>query len=1073
MAAVTTLEIGGQNVNLRRVVLGRLSAFVKDGIPSLTFYQRGGPLPGLPDPWLGKAVVLRIDNQIYFQGDVSSALPHHDHTLGWVVAYQCLGLRFRGNTIPYTDENTGTDSTSFNLQPDDPTYIASFAGRSVGDIIKMSLRMPTNAENLRLRGLGNFTVETDGTYSLPSDTEADVAGMTVIPPYPVYLGGQKLVAAYDAFLQSQAPNYTLWIDPATGSFRFLDMRQFGGQGYSTSGCVTLTMDSDPIVPTGLSRDTTDCYQRVQVRGQPWIEPVLLSTKTGSLMPDWTGAQQNAWSPSNFNQPTLSGGQDVGTAVCVDTLTVKCTTTSATSVSVDYWDQTTTGAHGIITLQATGGVGLTVGVTRRIVSNTATSGGVTTVKVDLPLPTTSFDRYTIFGQQTSGLGAVWRRYRVSDHGVGKALQNSFPYPVAYVGSGGASASLTSVPIGSVLWSSNGNPPYNQFPLPFSQTVDPTGADSYFLFVIPTYEVANNSVPAEVQVLAAVATGANHAFAPPNTGASPIRMPPTDPTWHEGDAAYAGTSHTVEGLTRTLVLMVDAWRDPANVDAMYAYAADVLDSVKDSIVEGEITILCSTSSRLLTYLPLLLMGNSVEVTGNGYETGWENSANLTSFGRGLQVISATLQWTVNGAIPWIIHLHCSNRRAFNTAQMFLRPDRIGLTWAAMQFSQAGIPGLGIIQTPQEFGLGDASESLGGAAWGAWRTALGPLSGLQGAAVSGMNELAARGLGAVAEPAEAALAGMQAMAGSAMDMMSRPRSSEEVSAEGAIAAREALGRDLEFAKTLGMDVGGAAAQAAGLIQFPHDRRTVDEKVQDAIIRNADRDAFHRQRVENENLNRARDAHARATRLREMGSPGFVGYETADDVARRMGQIKQARGIPSEPEELPTFGGTSRLASEPAPGTVEPSATAVEAAIDQPFGPETLAPSVTQTVATQSTQPTGSVANQPNILSEGYVPATPQYTPSAPTPAPTLDDRPGLFSAYHNARPGGGLAQPWRNAKPGEGFAHALVTHSGAQRSPSSPGLFGQLSARWRENRRRSDEWLKGVLPQTWNDYGNYGSE
>lgn len=835
MAAVTTLKIGGQDVNLRRVVLGRLSAFVKDGIPSLTFYQRGGPLPGLPDPWLGKDVVLRIDQQIYFQGDVASTSPHYDNTLGWVIAYQCLGLRFRGNTVPYTDENTGTDSTSFNLQPDDPTYIAAFAGRSVGDIIKVSLTMPTNAENLRLRGLGNFTVGTDGTYSLPSDTASDVAAMTVIPPHPVYLGGQKLVAAYDAFLQSQAPNYTLWIDPATGSFRFLDMRRFGGQGYGTSGCVTLTLDSDPVIPTGLSRDTTDCFQRVQIRGQPWIEPVLLSTKTGSLVPDWTSAQQSAWSPSNFNQPTLSGGQDIGTASCIDTLTVQCTTTSATSVSINYWDQTTTGAHGIITLQATNGIGLTVGVTRRIVSNTATAGGVTTVKLDLPLPVTSFDRYTIFGQQTAGLGAVWRRYKVKDPGVGKALQNSFPYPVAYVGSGGAAASLTSVPIGSVLWSSSGNPPYNQFPLPFSQTVDPTGADSYFLFVAPTYEIANNAAPAEVQVYAAVATGANHAFSPQNLGGSAIGTPPTDPTFHEGDAAYAGTSHTVEGLTRTLVLMVDAWRDPANVHAMYAYADDVLDSVKDSIVEGEITILCSTSSRLLTHLPLLLMGNSVEVKGRGYETGWENSASLTSFGNGLQIVSATLQWTVNGATPWIINLRCSNRRAFNTAQMFLRPDRIGLTWAAMQFSQVGIPGIGVIRTPQDFSLGDAASSLGGAAWGSWRKSLGPLSGLQGAAIGGMNELAALGMGAVSRPAETVLAGMQAMGAAAMDMMSRPRSAEEISSENAAAARAELGRNIEFAKSIGADVGGAAAAIGQLTpnqvaREQHDRE-IDRNEQDRL--------------------------------------------------------------------------------------------------------------------------------------------------------------------------------------------------------------------------------------------------
>lgn len=960
--AVTTLKIGGQDVSLRRVVLGRLSAFVKDGIPSLTFHQRGGPLPGLPDPWLGKDVVLRINQQIYFQGDVASASPHYDNTLGWVIAYQCLGLRFRGNTVPYTDENTGTDSTGFNLQPDDPSYLAAFAGRSVGDIIKTSLTMPTNAENLKLRGLGNFTIDQDGNHVLPSDTLADLTAMSVVPPYPVYLGGQKLIAAYDALLQAQAPNYTLWIDPATGSFRFLDMRQFGGQGYNTSGCMTLMMDSDPIVPTGLSRDTTDCFQRVQVRGQPWIEPVLLSTKTGSLVPDWTPTQQAAWSPSNFNQPTLSGGQDVGNASCTDTFTVACATTSAASVPANYWDQTTNGAHGIITLQATNGVGLTVGVTRRIVSNTATSGGVTTVKLDLPLPVTTFDKYTIFGQQTTGLGAVWRRYKVKDHGVGKALQNSFPYPVAYVGSGGASASLTSVPIGSVLWSSNGNPPYNQFPLPFSQTLDPTGVDSYFLFVMPTFEVSNNSPPSEVQVLAAVATGANHAFAPVNTGGSPIGTPPTDPTFHEGDAAYAGTSHTVEGLTRTLVLMVDAWRDPANVNAMYAYAADVLDSVKDSIVEGEITILCSTSSRLLTYLPLLSMGVSVEVKGNGYETGWENTANLTSFGRGLQIVSATLQWTVNGAIPWVIHIRCSNRRAFNTAQMFLRPDRIGLTWAAMQFNQMGVPGFGVLQSGNAFNLGEAAGLVGSQAWGSWQSALGPLAGLQGAALGGMNRMAGQALEAVRGPADAALEGMRGLAGAAMETMARPVSAEEVAMRDAAAMQEAGQQYLDVAKSLGMDVAGAAESIGKLT--PKQRAAEDyeraandlkriwhKEISDAGIvpRNRRETIEHQRKIQAANEHHRRQyatnyrqkaAAEEAKRLRDRRAEmkadaheDFVNRRQIDEMHKQQqrdyeqGQLEETMGI--TPEGL-------MGASPYGPGPTQQSENQQrsEKAFDEPFG-------------------------------------------------------------------------------------------------------------------------------------------
>jgi hypothetical protein len=647
MAAITTLTIGGKAIDLAAYPLGKLVAFAKDGIPSLSLYRRGGVLPGLPDPWLGKPVVLTINDTTYFQGDVVSVSPDYER-IGWVLAYQCLGLRYRGNLVPFTDDNTGLDTAPFNLQPEDPSYIASRAGRTVGQILTAVLTMATNATNLNNVGLGGYTSLSPPT--LPAATVADLAALVMIPPAPVYVGGEKLIGALDGLLAQWAPNYTLWIDPSTGNLRFLDLRTFTAH--------TFTLGTDPIEPTPLSRDTTDCFPRVEVRGQPLTEPWMLSLSNQGLAEAFahdglTNAQAKAaWVPSNFAQP--GAAQDQGTCTCPSTTTVTVTSSNATTTwGVNFWDQTNAGRHGIVTLAYPAGTGLTQFTTRRVIANTAlTAAGSSTLTLDLPIPITSYTKYTLFGLQ-GGASIVWRKYQATDAAVGAALQNFFAYPVPYVGAGGASVSLTSAPIGSVLWSSNGNPPYNEFPLPFTQ--DPSSGT--FLFVKPTFEVANNAPPADVRVLAAVATGVNQVFAPANAGGNP---------------QYAGTSNTVEGLTRTLVVTVDAWRDPGNATAMAAYAADLLESVKDTVVEGEITYLG-------LFEPALTMGLAANVTGLGYTTGWENLSSFVGH-PGLPIVEVELAWNYQGPVSHTMRLRCSNRRAHYTAGMFLKPDRAGLTWGS---------------------------------------------------------------------------------------------------------------------------------------------------------------------------------------------------------------------------------------------------------------------------------------------------------------------------------------------------------------------------------------------------------
>ena len=135
-------------------------------------------------------------------------------------------------------------------------------------------------------------------------------------------------------------------------------------------------------------------------------------------------------------------------------------------------------------------------------------------------------------------------------------------------------------------------HNESPIPFSYDAD-TG---HLIFAIPTWKVAGGRAPDDVRVLLAVNVGSLTATKP--------------------DAGYEGTSYTTEGLERTLVVTARDWRDPANQSNMEAYAQSILDSVKDTIIEGSATYYG-------LYPPSLLPGEAgLSIAGSDYPTGYES-------------------------------------------------------------------------------------------------------------------------------------------------------------------------------------------------------------------------------------------------------------------------------------------------------------------------------------------------------------------------------------------------------------------------------------------------------------------
>lgn len=332
-------------------------------------------------------------------------------------------------------------------------------------------------------------------------------------------------------------------------------------------------------------------------------------------------------------------RDVGTCTCPSTTTVEVTSSNASMKwAADFWDQTTSGRKGVILLHQTVTAGVTAYAMRRITDCDALSpGGSATITVDRALPHTNYDAYTIAGT-TGEASNVYTLYQVDDADIRAALAPMATYPFPYKFSSGMGVTMTSTPLGIVLWSSNDLPPYSEA----SAGIEVDRGAGTIRFARPTFATAGRE-PADVQALLPVYTSTNTAVKPADSGGP----------------QYEGTAKTVYGLERTLYVKVPNWRDVANQSAMEAYAQDVLDSVKDVAVELKI-------EYIGVYQYGLTPGNSVKFSGDGYDTGIEDFA--------VPIVGSRITWGANGTIH-STHLDCSNRRAHYSADMFLAPERRG--------------------------------------------------------------------------------------------------------------------------------------------------------------------------------------------------------------------------------------------------------------------------------------------------------------------------------------------------------------------------------------------------------------
>src|SRR6185437_6658294 len=132
-----TLKVNGATIDLvaTNTTLDTLIPFVKGGLPELHFTRMVGALAALPDPWSEQPVTLQLaatGSTLIFSGDVKGYVERFMDGIGWVREYRALGLLNRANYVPVTDSQTLTDTSVWDLPGDDPNFIGSRAGQTVG-----------------------------------------------------------------------------------------------------------------------------------------------------------------------------------------------------------------------------------------------------------------------------------------------------------------------------------------------------------------------------------------------------------------------------------------------------------------------------------------------------------------------------------------------------------------------------------------------------------------------------------------------------------------------------------------------------------------------------------------------------------------------------------------------------------------------------------------------------------------------------------------------------------------------------------------------------------------------------
>lgn len=598
-----------------------------------------GPIPLFT---CGMPVTISIDGTSVFVGDAD--MSSHTYTdQGWQASFTATGLKTRAARVEVAASD-GSGTAVFNRPPNDPDYLSTDAGLSVGDIVVRVLEESDTATALDALGVGNYTAG-----SLPSATTTDLANLSIVPPHEVAFSGDNLWGQVEALIRKWYPKYAVWIKP-DGTIRCVDMFSLSAQTLTVPGDGT----ADPVSPPQFTRSTQGCYTKVVIKGRD-IQKAELSLLDDSLVRGWTSGEESSWTFGDFIEP--KDARDEGAITSLTSTSATCDPTDATATAAaNYW--TSTGRAGWIQLYWDGGDGIDIFETREITASTALSaGGTYDISWDSsqPLSHTNYTAYRIVGRSGS-LIDVGRLYLVKESHtgvtglntfVGANLTKRFPRPVPWANNG-KSFDIDQA-AGLIQWSLSGSAPFIEWPVEvevvpslggvrfkepvFRASASPPLTESS---TFPTTYA--EGLPVDVRVAVAYNRGGLTATKP--------------------SSSYEGTAYTTLGLERVKTFRFDQWTYLGDQASMEALAQEYLDVLKDEVIEGSIVYHGYPSFDPFAF------GYALNIAIQG--------ATGPLDGIDLPVRAVSMRWPQDAATPIEVSFAFSNkRRPFEGDDLYIHP------------------------------------------------------------------------------------------------------------------------------------------------------------------------------------------------------------------------------------------------------------------------------------------------------------------------------------------------------------------------------------------------------------------
>jgi hypothetical protein len=309
---LSELKIDGDTIDRTAdlVFIDSLIPWDHGGITELVFHRKKRSFSSsITDQWLNKEVELWMNGSLVFKGDIVSRTIAKRETSFLSFTYRCEGLRARLERFPITDSQTKGDSVRYNLTPDDPGYVASRTGRTVGQVIVAVFAMSENAAAVSAAGCGNLAPGSGASASCTIANGSISGSPTIIdggsgysssnPPSVVFVGGSGTGAAGTPLING------------SGVITGISMTN-AGSGYLYPPQIVISNLPTVTVTDFLALDMTPPNTPIEVRGERFFQAIETLVKTYYrnhyvyILPDGTIRCRKA---TDFTKKTLTFGID--------------------------------------------------------------------------------------------------------------------------------------------------------------------------------------------------------------------------------------------------------------------------------------------------------------------------------------------------------------------------------------------------------------------------------------------------------------------------------------------------------------------------------------------------------------------------------------------------------------------------------------------------------------------------------------------------------------------------------------------------------------------------------------------